>query len=135
MLLDIFKAFLSGCCWPVFAPFFWGFNALKPTYNNDNMIKLVGKNDPYYLYTLLAPLYFGTMSVIALLVSTYFKLNIRLSYLIITLISTMNISLLIKLNNVYNFSSERWIKQYLYLLLFHGYAYNLIIVNIYLLIK
>ena len=42
------KEFISGCCWPVFVPFFWGFNTLKSQYNIENMTKLIGNYDPYY---------------------------------------------------------------------------------------
>jgi len=128
---NIIKAFLSGCCWPVFVPFFWGFNSLKPQYNNESMKKLLGNNDPYYLYTIIAPVYFGLMSVISILIAESLQINVRLSYFIMSLISPIFVSSLIKSNNVYTFSKNRWILQYLYLFLFHSFAYNVVMVNIY----
>ena len=87
MINNIIKAFISGCCWPVFIPFFIGFNTLKSQYNKKNMIELLGNIDPYYLYTIVAPIYFGIMSIIAVVISTVMKINVRLSYFIISLIS------------------------------------------------
>ena len=53
------------------------------------------------------------MSIISVLISKYFKINIRLSYFLVSLVSPIIVSSFIKLNNVYNFSDERWKKQYL----------------------
>jgi len=132
---NIIKAFVAGSCWPVFVPFFWGFNSLKPQYNKENMKKLLGNTDPYYLYTITAPVYFGTMSVISVIIAETFKINIRLSYFIISLISPIFVSSLIKLNNVYTFSKKRWLLQYVYLFLYHSFAYNVVAANIYQLIR
>ena len=131
MINDISKAFISGCCWPVFVPFFWGFKSLKSQYNNKNMEQLLGNIDPYFLYTIVAPIYFGLMSIITVVISTFMKTNIRLSYFITSLISPILISLFIRLNDLYVFSDKRWIKQYILLLTFHSFAYNVIIANIY----
>ena len=116
-------------------PFFWGFNTLKSQYNNKNMKILLKNIDPYYLYTIVAPIYFGIMSIIAIVISQVMKINIRLSYFIVSLISPVLVSLFIKLNNLYTFSNKRWIQQYIYLLLFHLFAYNVVIANVYIFIK
>ena len=129
------KAFVSGGSWPVFLPFFWGFNSLKSQYNIPNMEKILKDYDPYYIYTISAPIYFGTMSIISVLISKYFKINIRLSYFLVSLVSPIIVSSFIKLNNVYNFSDERWKKQYLYLFLFHSFAYNAVMANIFTIIE
>ena len=97
---NIIKAFISGCCWPVFVPFFWGFNTLKSQYNNKNMKILLKNIDPYYLYTIVAPIYFGIMSIIAIVISQVMKINIRLSYFIVSLISPVLVQHFIKLKNL-----------------------------------
>ena len=135
-MAELIKAFLSGCSYPAFAPFFWGFHTLKSQYNMDNMNKLFGKNsDPYFLYTLTAPVYFGIMSVLTILVSKIFNINFRYAFLITSLISPTLVSIFIKVFDLYTFSEERWIKQYLYLLLFHSFTYNVVIANIYNFLK
>jgi hypothetical protein len=128
--LNILKSFIAGSNWFVFSPFFQGFNTLKYSYNMKNMRNVLGKFDPYYSYTIFCPIYFGIMSIISYLIHIYSGINIRLIFLIISLISASNVYLFIKLNKVYDFSDKRWWQQYLYLILYHGFAYNVVIVNI-----
>ncbi len=132
---DILKAFISGTCFPIYLPFFWGFYRLKPHYNIENMKSIINMKDPYHMYTILMPIYFGVMSILAILLSYYYKINIRLSFLIISIISTINISLFITQNNVFKFTDSRYKLQYFYLLIFHFITYNILIANIFIFLK
>ena len=131
MFKDLFRAFIAGSSWFTFVAFFNGFQSLKNTYNIDNMKKIVGDYDPYYVYTIIAPIMFGINSIIAILISKIFRLHFRIGFIIISLISPLMTSLFIKLNDVYVFTNDRWIKQYIYLVLYHTIVYNLVIANIY----
>lgn len=137
MYIDYFKIFIAGACILTTAPFYNGFHSLKSQYQMENMkkVRIIGDTDPYYLYTLVAPMYFGTMSVLTLLVSNMLKINLRLCFIITSIISTINVSLFIKVNDVYTFDKKRWLLQYFYLLIYHMFIYNVVIVNIYYLLK
>lgn len=134
MKLQLFKAFIAGSSFPAVILFYHGFNSLQSKYKMENMNKLLRNIDPYYIYTLLAPLYFGIMSIIAILLSMILKLHFRYGYFLISLISPLFVSIFIKYYDVYIFDNTRWIKQYLYLYIYHMINYNLIIANIYYLL-
>ena len=134
-MTNVLKAFIVGSSWFTFILFFTGFYSLKTSYNINNMKKITHGIDPYFIYTISSPLYFGFQSIFAILISNYFNLHFRIGFLIISLISPFLISLFIKLNDVYFFTEERWVKQYIYLILYHMFTYNIIIANLYYLIK
>ena len=73
MKLQLFKAFIAGSSFPAVILFYHGFNSLQSKYKMENMNKLLRNIDPYYIYTLLAPLYFGIMSIIAILLPMILK--------------------------------------------------------------
>ena len=134
-MTNVLKAFIVGSSWFSFILFFTGFYSLKSSYNMKNMEKITNGINPYFVYTICAPLYFGFQSVFAILISKFFKLHFRIGFLIVSLISPFLTSLFIKLNDVYFFTEDRWVKQYIYLILYHMFTYNIIIANLYYLIK
>ena len=136
-LQSIIRAFISGASLPAVFLFYHGFKSLESQYKMKNMkqIPILGKMDPYFVYSFFAPLYFGTMSVCAILLSKYLNINFRYGYFIVSLISPILVSLFIKIYNVYTFDKKRWLQQYFYLLIYHMINYNLIISNVYNLIN
>lgn len=132
---QLFKAFISGASLPAVILFYLGFKSLESQYKMENMHKLLHGKNPYFVYTLTAPIYFGMVSICAVLISHKLNINFRYGYLIMSLISPLLVSLFIKINDVYTFDEKRWKMQYLYLYLYHMVNYNLIIANVYYLLK
>ena len=132
---QIFKAFISGASFPAVILFYLGFKSLESQYKTENMDKLLYGKDPYFLYTLTAPIYFGIVSICAITISNILNINFRYGYLIMSLISPLLVSLFIKINDVYTFDENRWKMQYVYLYAYHMVNYNLIIANVYYLLK
>ena len=124
--LNIFKAFLSGSCIIVFLPFFITFKSLE-NYLNLKKNRFV---DAYYKYSIICPLYFGICSVIAYLISYYGKLDLHLTFLIISILATILTSIFVTYQKIYNFSQKSWHQYYLFLFIYYFIAFNVIIVNI-----
>ena len=132
---QLFKAFISGASFPAVILFYLGFKSLESQYKTKNMDKLLYGQNPYYVYTLTAPIYFGIVSICAVIISHKLNINFRYGYLIMSLISPLLVSLFIKINDVYTFDEKRWKMQYLYLYAYHMVNYNLIIANVYYLLN
>lgn len=132
-LRELFSGFVVGASFLSFILFFIGFGdyKIKGGYNKDSCIYRLLNKDPYMIYTILAPLYMGVMSMLAVALSIYTRLSLRMGYLIISLISTILVSITITICDVYNFSTDRYREQYLRLLFYHLFLYNVIIVNVY----
>ena len=127
----IFMAFLIGSSWISFASFFMGFHGLsQKSWNKHNCLERIVK-DPYYLYTIIAPLYLGTMSALAVAMSIYFNLSTTVSFLIIGLISPAIIAIIITKCNLYRFTTHAYRKQYAVLFLLHFAIYNIVVAGSY----
>ena len=135
LIINLFKGFLSGSNILVTMCFYYGFNYLKSQYNIENMKKITGDYIPFYIYAFLAPCYLGLISTITIFISVTFNINFRYVFFIMSIISPTLVQLFIKYFDVYNFSKERWLKQYIYLLISHMAVYNIIIANIYSLLS
>ena len=129
---NVLKAFLIGSSFPAFVLFFIGFHAYSGKFRKKNCIAQWFNIEPYFFYTLIAPVYMGLMSVLAILISCYFQISIRTAFFIVSIISTVIVSTAITVCKVYRFSKERLREQYLRLLGYHLLLYNIIISNLYL---
>ena len=127
------KAFLAGSSFPAFFLFFIGFHGNSEKYNKKNCISRWFDKESYFFYTLIAPPYMGLMSVLAVMINQYFKITIRKAFFIISIISPILVSVAITQCNIYTFSKIRLKEQYLRLLGYHMFLFNIIIANIYIL--
>ena len=125
--LNIFKAFLSGSSILVVFPFFISFKSLE---NNLNLKKNDRFLDTYYKYSIICPLYFGIVSVIAYLISFYGKFDLHLTFLIVSILATIQTSISVTYQKIYNFSQKSWYQYYVILLIYYLITFNVIIVNI-----
>jgi signal transduction histidine kinase len=137
MNTQLIKGFVVGSSWPVFVLFFMGFYSYSynKKINENNCLSKYLNIDPYYFYTIMAPLYLGTMTSIAIYLHQNYDISIEKSFLIISLISAFITSLAITICSIYNFSDERLKEQYLRLIIYHLIIYNLVILTIYKLIS
>lgn len=129
---DALKAFLIGSSFPSFVLFFIGFHTYSGKFHNKNCIARWFNIEPYFFYTLVAPVYLGLMSVKAVLMSRYFQISMRTSFFIVSIISAILVSGGITVCHIYRFSKKRLREQYLRLLGYHILLYNIIIANLYL---
>ena len=129
---NILLSFVVGSSFLSFFLFFMGFHTYSNKYNKENCVSQWFKLEPYYFYTLLAPVYLGLMSVFALLIHQYTKISIRKSFLIISLLSPIIVSMAITKCKIYDFSKQRLMEQYLRLMVYHILLFNGIIANLYL---
>jgi len=126
------KAFLIGSSFPAFVFFFIGFHTYTNKFNKKNCVAAWFNMEPYYFYTLVAPVYMGLMSVVAILLSKHTKLSVRMSFFVISIISSLIVSAAITVCQIYRFSKHRLREQYVRLLGYHMLLYNIIIANLYL---
>ena len=128
---NILIAFLIGSSWISIIAWFIGFHGYVGKFNENNCIKNMFETDPYFVYTIIAPLYIGCMSALAILISIYTELSVRQSFIIIGLISPIFVSIAIKKCNIYDFTDTRYVEQYFRLICYHFMLYNVLIVNVY----
>lgn len=129
---EYLKAFIIGSCWFSFVLFFIGFGSIQYEVNKDNcVIKMFDKNT-YRTYTILAPLYIGIMSVIAIAIRNYYKISTRKAFIIIGIISALIVSAVITFCRIYNWTPTRYFKQYIKLQLYHFILFSGIIATIYI---
>ena len=83
----------------------------------------------YYRYSIFAPIGMGLLSLFAKFISIKYKINLQISYFIISLFSALYVSINISLGKgAYNFKTKnRWYLQYLLILIGHLFIYNKII--------
>ena len=132
---NLLKAFLVGSSFPSFILFFLGFHRYVGTYHKKNCIAGVFKMEPYFFYTIIAPIYLGLMSVCAAMIDQHFKVSVRKAFFIISVISPVIVSTAITLCKVYTFSKDRLRQQYLRLFGYHMLLFNVVIANIYLMVE
>lgn len=111
-------SFVIGSSVPVFLPFFYAVGQYP-----DHI-----KRYSYKKYSILAPLYFGCMNVIATLIGQLFNLTLRQRLLIISIISPLIVGIVITYYDLYKFDdNQKWYSQYLMMTLSHIWTYHLII--------
>lgn len=125
----LFSAFIIGSSWIVFSWFFKTFYNYKSQYSSENCITGILGVDPYYFYTLAAPLYLGLMSVLGVYLSNY--MHIYIAFFIVALLSALFVSVAITQCKVYTFSDKRLTQQYMGILKYHILFY-FFIANLYL---
>ena len=130
-LRKVATAFIIGSSWVSFVYWFIGFHSYSGKFNKDNCIMGWLNEDPYYIYTIGAPLYIGLMSAFAVILSMQSKLSIRTAFFIIGIISPIRVSIVITRCNIYNFTSGRYKEQYARLLFYHFLLYNVVIASTY----
>ena len=83
----------------------------------------------YYRYSILAPLGMGFLSLLSKLISINTKYNLKISYLLISIISASFVSINISRGEgAYDFeTNERWYLQYFLIFIGHLFIYNCII--------
>ncbi len=127
MLKSILTAFLIGSSWLIFIVFFRAVyqykqhNAFRP----NNCIPRLFQMEPYDWYTQTAPLYFGLMSILAILIHTFFGISVTTSYILMFIISVISISTAITFCQLYRFTPDRLIWQYFFILVYHFVAFNM----------
>ena len=123
IIKDLLKSFIIGSSLPAFIVLF-----IAVSY-----YFLIEKSATfsYHEYSIKAPLYLGTMALIAKLISLKFKIRLKNAYLIISIISILfvwaDITGLLDYP-AYNFEEqERWRLQYFKVFIGHLFIYNCII--------
>ena len=125
---QLLTAFIVGSSWISFALFFLGFHTYKGKFKKNNCLnKYI---EPYYFYTLFAPVYMGIMSVIAVYIHQHYNMSIEKSFIIISLVSPVIVSVAITMCDIYNFNQLRLIEQYARLIIYHSILFNLVILPI-----
>ena len=128
---DIVTAFIVGSSFPAFFLFFIGFYSYQGRFDQDNCLENTFGLDPYYAYTLLAPLYIGMMSAIAAYLSSTYELSTKVAFGIISFVSAIIVSIAITQCDIYRFDRERLYEQYVRLVFYHALLYVLIVATIY----
>jgi hypothetical protein len=128
MLRDIVTAFIIGSSIPAVFLFYSGFYSYRGSYNLENGTQPI---DTYFKYSLIAPLFFGTTSAIAIYLSKKYGMTTRQAMLIVSVIASTIVSLYITYRNVYAWSQERITQQYFILFFSYAILHILIIATIY----
>lgn len=125
--INILKAFIAGSSILISIPFFIGFKSFRNDLryvSRDNFLHI------YFMYSIICPLYFGIVSVIAYLISYYGKIDLYLTFLIVSIIAYIITAVVNNYFRIYNFSRERWFNYNLFLFIYYFIAFNVVIVNI-----
>lgn len=126
-------AFVIGSSWLSFIVLFIGFFGLPENrIRKDNCLTECFGINPKLGYGILAPLYLGIMSAIAIKIKDKYRLTVRKSFFIIGVISAIIVSVLITVCRMYPFTTSRLIEQYFRLQIYHFFIYSVIIANIYI---
>ena len=82
----------------------------------------------YYRYSILAPLWLGSFSLVAKFISIKYNIKLNITYFIFSLVSAIAVSIWISYVKTYNFKTkERGYVQYLLIFIGHLFIYNKII--------
>jgi hypothetical protein len=135
MLRDIVTAFIVGSSIPVVFLFFSGYYSYRGSYNLMGEFNSDGTAvqpiDTYFKYTLIAPLFFGTTSAIAIYLSKKYDITTRQAMAIVSIIASTIVSLYITYRDVYTWDQERITQQYFILFFSYAILHILIIATIY----
>jgi len=107
------KSFVIGSSYLVFFLFYFSVMDISPSI----------RNYTYEQYTMIAPIYLGMMNVIG----NYLFQNHPYRYLLTGIISGSIVAIFATLNNSYNFTKEKWIKYYFYILSKHIFTHYILI--------
>ena len=119
---ELVRSFVIGSSLPAFFIFFAGVSYMV----------MIEKSIlfSYHQYSMVTPIYFGTMALIAKLISLRLRINLRTSYFIISILSVIRTytAITIEWDNMYTYerNSKRGYLQYLLVLLGHLFIYNCI---------
>ena len=85
----------------------------------------------YFRYTITAPIFFGLLNIISLVIAKHFGLSTRMRFIIISMISSSFLTIYIIIHNFYNFKTTyQYIRYYLIILLAHSFTWNIVIYNL-----
>ena len=109
------RSFIIGSSIPVVLPYFLSVQRLKY------------KNYSYENYTLVAPMYFGTMNMISLYLQKRYNLTNQQRYSFIGILSPCLVVSVAMLSNSYNFTTTEWIQYAIRIFLFHFMTWVVVI--------
>lgn len=112
--LDYLRAFLLGSTLPITLHYFvqlWFYRQKKTL------------NYSYHLYSIIAPIYFGLMSMLALTLYRVFGLTRQTAFVTVFLLSASFINLLNRVTNIYELTEEGWQRYYIETFLRHGWSF------------
>lgn len=114
---EYLKQFLIGSSIPVVIPFYISVMNINPNI----------KNYSYSNYTLIAPIYFGIMTMLSLFLAKKYNLDNRNRFLLIGIISATLVCTFSTLTKSYNFTTKEWIIYYISIFIRHILTYNITI--------
>lgn len=126
------KAFIIGSSIIAIIMMYIGFFGYQGKLNPNNCLEKNFNVNPFMTYAIVAPIYLGVMSSIAIFIKNKFNISTRKSFLIIGVISALIVSIAITVCHVYPFSRKRLVEQYLRLQIYHFFIYSVIISNLYI---
>jgi hypothetical protein len=129
---QLLKAFIIGSSWLVFVMLFVGFFNYRGKLNPSNCMTNILGFDPFMTYAIIAPLYIGSMSVLAIMIKNRYDISTRKAFFLVGIVSALIVSIVITVCRVYNFSKQRLFEQYIRLQLYHFILYSGIIANLYI---
>jgi hypothetical protein len=92
---------------------------------------MFGDVDMYYVYTFVAPIYFGIMGMIAMIIKDYSGWSIQRTFAVMGIVSALTVSYIISRCNLYSFTKNRYYMQYIYLIMYHLFTFILMGLLIY----
>ena len=119
MYMTYLKSFIIGSSYPVFSSFYYAVYNSQPK-----------KTYTYYNYTMIAPLWFGLWNIISLMLAKHFDLNLRMRYVVVSILSAFSIMTIATYLKSYEFTNAEWLKYYLYMFIKYMIVWNLIIYSI-----
>lgn len=115
---EYLRAFIIGSSFPVFALYFIAVS------NYDESIT----NYTYKNYTIIAPLFLGTINMVGLYLSNVYSLTKFQRFILTALLGASIVATTITVLKLYNFESQqRWYKQYFYLFMTYIFVFTIIV--------
>lgn len=119
--MDLIRAFALGSSALIFVPFYLMVLAIPDVKKNLNVST----------YALTASIYFGTMSVLIVLLQKWSEISLWKSIFYVNLASIIIVCTVITIYHTYEFQSwERWLLQYLLIALGHSFAFFAVLRNL-----
>ena len=117
--MKYFKQFIAGANIIVVAPFYIAVNNLGKNKNYD-----------YYIYTLVAPLWFGLCNILSFLLSKRFNLTTFQRFTLISIISSVFVMFVSTISKTYTLDRVGWIKYYIKLFINYMLIWHLLVRNV-----
>lgn len=129
---QLLSAFVVGSSWLIFVTFFRIFYRYEENqkFSANNCIQRIFNVTPYYFYTLVAPFYFGVMSIFGVILKKYLDISIYSAFVLVALLSSLVISIAITRCDLYTFSPVRLREQYFSVLQIHSFFFVVVIANL-----